>query len=593
MKRCLGFALILIIISVPVIAEEEQKAPPVPVKAAWKTTAIAVGGTTELGVQFDVPKGHHITDKEFGLFFVQIPETLGLKVGESSFPLGIALQGERAYRGKNTVRVPVTATDSAAPGTYKLPVSIGYQICQEFGQEVCFLPVDRTIEVALEIVRAGTAIQPTNSDVFALAPLEKEPEKKKSLEDRLMAALEKGSWMAFLIAFIGGVLASFTPCVYPVIPITIGYIGGSSEGRPMRGLALSAIFSLGIAIVYSSLGLFAAATGSLFGSLSGSPVVSILIAVVFAAMGVSMLGVFDIALPAALQGALAGGSKKRGFVGPLLLGMASGLVMAPCVGPVIVALLAWVAKTGDLFYGWSLLFVFSFGLGMLFLVIGTFSGALQALPRAGMWMENVKKGFGWILLGGALYMLRFTIPDPFYTLAWSMLLIVASVFVGAFDGLDSASSAGKKLGKALALMIFLVGAISLYKGLGPKSAGEITGAHESIEWLINEEDQAWQLAKQEGKPLLVDVYADWCAACVELDEKTWIAKDVVNRTDEFVRLKLDFTKETPWVEEMKSKYKITGMPTVILHSSTGQELTRFTGFKPAKDFLALLDEHNL
>jgi thiol:disulfide interchange protein DsbD len=114
-----------------------------------------------------------------------------------------------------------------------------------------------------------------------------------------------------------------------------------------------------------------------------------------------------------------------------------------------------------------------------------------------------------------------------------------------------------------------------------------------IEWLVNEEEQAWQEAQSNGKPLLVDVYADWCAACVELDEKTWVVGNVVERTGEFVRLKLDFTKETPWVKEMKEKYKITGMPTVILHDAAGQEVTRFTGFKPAKDFVALLDQHNL
>ncbi len=237
--------------------------------------------------------------------------------------------------------------------------------------------------------------------------------------------------------------------------------------------------------------------------------------------------------------------------------------------------------------------MFSFGLGLLFLVIGTFSGAIQALPRAGAWMETVKKVFGWILLGGSLYMLRFVIPAPYYLMSWGVLLIVVSVFIGAFDALQPAAGGRQRVLKAISLMIFLFGAINIYRSMGPEMGSAVPESEAGIEWLVNEEEQAWSLARNEGKPLLVDVYADWCAACVELDEKTWVKNDVVQRTGEFVRLKLDFTKETPWVEEMKSKYRITGMPTVIVHDETGQEVTRFTGFKPARDFIALLDQHNL
>ncbi|MBI5059768.1 thioredoxin family protein [candidate division KSB1 bacterium] len=594
MKRIFSFCLISILAFSGGLARAEDAAPALPVRAVLNLTAIAAGGSAELGVLFDVPKGHHITDVEYGLFFVETPDTFGLDFGTAAFPAGIKFHDERAYRGKNLVRIPVQAAADVPAAMYSVPIKIGYQICQEFGQEICFLPEERELTLNVNVVAAGTKVDEANADVFKSAATASEPERKlkRSLEDRLMAALEQGSWMAFLIAFIGGVLASFTPCVYPVIPITIGYIGGSSGGKPLRGLGLSAIFALGIAVVYSSLGLFAAATGSIFGSISGSPLVNVVIALVFGLMGVSMLGVFDIALPSALQTALSGGSSRRGLFGPLLLGMASGLVMAPCVGPIIVALLAWVAKTGNLFYGWALLFVFSFGLGLLFLVIGTFSGAIQALPRAGAWMEAVKKGFGWILLAGALYMLRFVVPEPYYTLAWAVLLVIASVFLGAFDSLTTDSTSGRRLGKAVALLIFLVGAISMFKALGPRSGVVETGGTE-VTWLVNEEEQALAQAQTESKPLLIDVYADWCAACVELDERTYIVPDVVARVDGFVRLKLDFTKETEWVKEMKAKYKITGMPTVILYDATGDEVTRFTGFKPARDFLSLLDEHNL
>jgi len=408
-----------------------------------------------------------------------------------------------------------------------------------------------------------------------------------------MAALEKGSWLAFVLVFLGGILTSFTPCVYPVIPITIGYIGGASKGKPWRGLRLSALFALGIAIVYSSLGLLAAATGTLFGAVSGSPIVNIIVAVVFAVMGFSMLGAFDITLPSALQSSLSGGATRRGFLGPLLLGMASGLVMAPCVGPVIVALLAWVSKTGSLLYGWALLFVFSMGLGLLFLVIGTFAGAIQALPKAGAWMDAIKKGFGWILLAAALYLLRLTIPEPYYSLAWAVLLIVFAVFSGAFEALLETAGSGRKLWKAATLIAFLVGAALLFRAIVPSAERAVGPSEAGVTWLVNEEEAARRTAAEENRPLIVDVYADWCVACVELDHKTWNKPEVASRLGGFVRLKLDFTRETPWVSEMKSKYEITGMPTVMMFDPMGREVARFTGFKSGADFLALLDQHGL
>lgn len=143
--------------------------------------------------------------------------------------------------------------------------------------------------------------------------------------------------------------------------------------------------------------------------------------------------------------------------------------------------------------------------------------------------------------------------------------------------------------------MFLIGGIFLFKSFYPNAIGATTesaGPLTELEWMVNKEEEALRLAESSGKPMLIDVYADWCVACVELDEKTWIVPAVQQRVDEFVRLKLDFTKETPWVKEMKQKYKITGMPTVILQEGD-REITRFTGFKPAKDFIALLDRHNL
>ena len=174
-----------------------------------------------------------------------------------------------------------------------------------------------------------------------------------------------------------------------------------------------------------------------------------------------------------------------------------------------------------------------------------------------------------------------------------MLLIIASVFVGAFDSLTVEATPGRRLSKAFALMIFLAGAISLFKAIGPAGIVSESGSKAELSWMVNKEQDAVSQAQTEGKPLIVDVYADWCVACVELDKKTYSVPQVAERVDHFVRLKLDFTKETPWVKEMKRKYQITGMPTVILFAPSGDELGRFTGFKAPDDFLSFLDQHSL
>ena len=592
MKRLL-LTLCLGLLVYGIAAAQSDESPNVPIQCYLKTNAIEAGGSSEIGILFTVPPKHHITDVEYGLFYVDIPDTLGFSFSEPVFPPGVPYHDERAYRGKTLVKVPVTTSPELTPGAYSWTFMVGYQMCQEFGQEVCFLPEDKEVSISIEVVPAGTGVKPANQEIFSGKAPAEEVSEDMTLEERLIDALERGSWLAFLLVFVGGILTSFTPCVYPVIPLTIGYIGGASTGKPLKGLALASIFVLGIAVVYSGLGLLSAATGTLFGSISGSPIVTYAVAVIFVLMGFSMLGAFEIALPSSVQTKLQGSGPRTGLVGPLVMGMVSGLIMAPCVGPVIVALLAWVAQSGNLFYGWALLFVFSLGLGLLFLVIGTFAGAIQALPKAGAWMDAVKHGFGWILLAGALYLLRLTIPEPYYTLSWGFFLIVFSVFTGVFDTIKEDAGAGSRIWKSITVVTLILGAIMIFKVFGPATSTVAVQSHQEVEWTVNNEEEAVEQAHMQGKPLLIDVYADWCVACVELDEKTYIVPEVIERVDDFVRLKLDFTKEDEWVKEMKQKYKITGMPTVIFIDESGEELTRFTGFKPADDFIAILDKYNL
>jgi thiol:disulfide interchange protein DsbD len=228
----------------------------------------------------------------------------------------------------------------------------------------------------------------------------------ESLMQDLAGNLRGSAALAYLTVYLGGVLVSFTPCVYPVIPITIGFIGARSGGSRGRGFLLSVIYVLGMAVTYTALGGVAALSGKLFGQMQTNPWVYVIMANLFLGMGLSMLGVFTlpVRIPPFIARLQPQGSPK-GLVGSFLVGAASGLVMGPCTAPVLAVLLGYVATRQDLFYAMSLLFVFSVGMGTLLILLGTFAGMLANLPKSGPWMVGVSRLFGWLMIAAGQYFL--------------------------------------------------------------------------------------------------------------------------------------------------------------------------------------------
>lgn len=219
----------------------------------------------------------------------------------------------------------------------------------------------------------------------------------QNLMGSLDTYLHTGSVLAYAAVFVGGAFISFTPCVYPVLPITVGYIGGRSQGSRAKGFALSLSYVLGMAVTYAALGTAAAMTGSVFGQTAASPVANLAIGNICILMALSMLDVFHVPMPAFLSGASAG-KKRSGVLGAFAMGIASGFVVGPCTAPVLGALLVYVGARQNILFGASLLFVFALGMGILLLAAGTFSGVLANLPKSGRWTETVRKGFGLLLI---------------------------------------------------------------------------------------------------------------------------------------------------------------------------------------------------
>jgi len=215
-----------------------------------------------------------------------------------------------------------------------------------------------------------------------------------------------GNPLDFLLAFLGGIGVSLTPCVYPLIPITAGYVGLKAGGSKIKGLSLSLIYVTGIAITYSLLGLLASLTGKFFGSVSYHPITNIFVGVVMVVFGLSMLDLFTISLPNIIR---LPAHKKQGYIATFFLGLTSGLIIGPCLTPVLGTILVYLAARKNIFYGVTLLFSFAYGMGLILILIGAFSSILMSLPKSGKWMSYIQKIGGVILLGMGVYFIFFAI----------------------------------------------------------------------------------------------------------------------------------------------------------------------------------------
>ncbi len=578
--------------------------PPVDFEAVWSASGVAPGGELILAAIYTAPEDHHITGEQGYLLYVepQFPE--GITISDTSYSEGSDRHGEKVYYGTMAIYYTVQIAGTVEPEEYIIPFTYSYQICRDIEPEMCFLPNGGDGELLLNVLEPGASAILSTNEIFE-GMLDTVPaaggQSGGGLEGRLNSALEQGSLLAFLLVFAAGVLVSFTPCVYPMIPIIIGFVGGSAQGSKMKGFILSIFFVIGLSIMYAALGVAAGATGALFGSFMQNPIVLMAIVAIFVALGISMLGAFDIALPASVQGKLMSG-QRQGLIGAVLIGAVTGIVAAPCAGPPLLVLLGWIGNSGNLLLGFLLMAVFAWGIGLLFIVIGTFAGAMTALPQAGPWMNNIKKGLGIMIFAVALYYLNFLIPTDFVILLAGALVFMVGLFMGATANWAELSTGGK-YSKGIGILLVVAGLFYFVVGLGNLSgigfaagggvaatdAGQVEVTDEDhVPWRVNDHDAVIADAAAEGKPVLIDFYADWCGVCVELDHLVWNQEIVITATEDYIPLKLDFTRSSSDLEELRRYYGVGGLPTVLILGPDGQERDRFTSFKTPEEVVAWL-----
>jgi thiol:disulfide interchange protein DsbD len=384
--------------------------------------------------------------------------------------------------------------------------------------------------------------------------------------------------------FLGGMALNLTPCVYPIIPITVSYFAGQSEKQQSRRIVHGLCYVTGLALINSILGVTAALTGGLMGAILQHPAVLILIAVVLACFASSLFGFWEMRMPYALTQMAS--RSYAGYFGSLFMGATMGVVAAPCIGPFVLGLLTLVAGLKSIWLGFIFFFTLSLGLGLPLFVLALFSGQVQRLPRSGEWMIWVRKLMGWVLVGMAVYYLRALVPRNVHTFLLAALAVAAGLHLGWVVKIQAQSGAFQWIRSATG-SVGLVLATVLICGWLTRGPG--------VDWKPYSEELIIS-ARRDKRPVIIDFYADWCTPCVELEQKTFHDPKIAARSKgEFILIKVDLTRDVnPIHEHLLQQYNVRGVPTVVFIGPDGTERKelRLVDFLPAALFLSRMDALN-
>ncbi len=539
-------------------------------------------------------------------------------------------QDMEVYRNGVTLRVGL---EPGAPTP--LTVSVTGQGCADLG--LCYPPMQNSFELLADgpgYRAVGAMIQPTvpapaGLEANAVAPTQAHSSAtaftlSAAAGDTGMAAWlhQAPLWQILLLSVAFGALLSFTPCVLPMVPILLAIITGSGRAvSRWQGLALAAIYVLGVSVVYTALGIFAGLLGAGLAAWLQSPWVLGSFALLLALFALAMLDVFTLQAPGVMQSRLQSWQQKLPggqFGAVFIMGMLSALIVGPCVAAPLAGVLLFISQTGDWLVGGSALFAMAWGEGLLLLVLGAGAGAL--VPRAGAWMNTLKASFGILLLATAWWMLLPLLPSALYISGWVVLALWAALLFWSASlvelagprsgaapvGATTATGPMRLLLRALALIIalwglaqgagLLAGGQDMLRPLAPFAAqsgtttttGSQVKAPEFIQ--VSSVAQLEQQLANTSKPVMLDFYADWCVACLEMEKFTFIDPNVAAAMAQFLLLQVDVTKMTAADKELLARFKLFGPPGIMFFDAQGKLLQeqRVIGFKNAQDFAGIL-----
>jgi len=520
----------------------------------------------------------------------------GIPAGETKFDETFQKQVE-IYHDALKVRIPV----SQANGAFKLTL-VG-QGCAVKG--LCYPPMTTNWEIKLQGFGGTAAVRAIAADADVVAPAPVASAAEAGGTNAIDSALKSGRfWTVIAVFFAAGLLLSLTPCVLPMLPILSSIIVGSGESvTRARGLLLAASYSLGMALLYTALGVAAGLAGHGLAAALQTPWVLSVFALALVLFSLSMFGAYELQLPSSLTGGLSGVSQRMpaGKVfGVFLMGGISALIVSPCVAAPLAGALVYISQTRDVLLGGTALFALAAGMSVPLLLLGASAGAL--LPRAGAWMDGVKHFFGMLLLAVALYTVQPVLPALLAQALWGALLIAAAAMLGFFEAFGPLSPLAwlRKTAAVLALVFGLMqifGAASggtdplkplagLHGAAGAAQQAESGAVHFQKIASVAELDAAIASA---GRPVMLDFYADWCVSCKEMERDTFTDPAVRAKLSKALLLQADVTANTAADKELLKRFNLFGPPGTIFFSAQGAEVgQRVVGFQDAPTFVGSL-----
>ncbi len=563
---------------------------------AFQVDASVIDGN-RLAVDVVIAPRHYLYKEKFSFAL----EADGVTLAEVEMPEGEEKNDEffgliRVFHDGLNVPLSLARENTAATDVVLV---VGYQGCAEIG--ICYPPQKKRFELSLP---AGSAEAPAAAAASPAPAATAAPAAKVSEQDSLATALAGENKALTVLTFFGlGLLLAFTPCVFPMIPILSSIIVGQGEGlTTRRAFTLSLTYVLAMALTYTVAGVLAGLFGANIQAMFQNAWVLGGFALVFVALAMSMFGFYELQLPSSLQGKLATISNNQqsgSLAGVAIMGLLSALIVGPCVAPPLMGALIYIGQTGDAVLGGAALFALSMGMGLPLLAVGTSAGKL--LPRAGGWMDAVKAVFGVMLLGVALWMLERVLPAGITLILWAVLVIASAIYMGAMEPIREGASGWRKLWKALGMVLLIHGGLMLVGAAAGSSdplqplkgmavGGNVAAQEQKVEFSVikglDELQQAVEAAAAQGKPVMVDFYADWCVACKEFEKYTFSDARVIDALAGVVTLKADVTDNDERDVALLKHFGIIGPPALLFFGTDGNELKsyRMVGFEEPEPF---------
>jgi thioredoxin:protein disulfide reductase len=568
-KLRLALTLALLMTAAPAAARAADK---VALRLELDRQELSRGGQSGLEVFAEIERGWHVnahTPNEPFLVPTELSFTVppGLTVETPNYPRPdrqtfAFAQGKEllVYQGKVGITTAVQVP-ADFPGTQvRIEAALRYQACND---TTCLPPATVHGELVLPVSTAPAAASSTT------------PSNDTSRFDVGGWLARRGLVVTLLLVALLGLGLNLTPCVYPLISVTLAYFGTQGHHRGARVAALAAVYVIGITASFSIVGVVAALSGGIFGAALQKPPVLLFIASVLVLLALSSFGLYQLQPPAWLLQRVSG--TTQGAVGAFFMGLTMGIVAAPCVGPVVVGLLLFVGSQQNLLLGVELFSALGLGMGLPYLALAVAAGSIKGLPRSGEWLVWIEHVFGFVLLGFALHFVAPLLPAAVRHLALPLLVACAGVFLGFLDPAARSLSYFRPIRRGVGIVAVGIAAWVML----PEAA------ESAIRWQALDAARI-DAARSAGRPALVDFVADWCIPCHEMDRTTYKDPAVREEAARFEMLRADITLETEPVLQLVDHYGVQGVPTVILVDSRGNEVQRLVGYTGPEEMLSAM-----